>query len=80
MNPARDFGPKMFARLAGWVKLRLPAVGAFLTSGAAVWPHRRRHSGRVCLSQILWPMLPCDTCVVEEGLHRDHTTKCFAVI
>lgn len=81
MNPARDFGPKMFAGLAGWgeiaftggrdipyftVPLFGPIVGAIL--GAFAY---RKFIGR---------HLPCDICVVEEGLHRGHTTKCFAVI
>ncbi len=67
MNPARDFGPKMFAGLAGWgeiaftggrdipyflVPLFGPIVGAIL--GAFAY---RKFIGR---------HLPCDTCVVEE--------------
>ncbi len=81
MNPARDFGPKMFAGLAGWGEIAFTGGRDIPYFGAAVWPHRRRHSGRVCLSQIYWPSFAVRYLRRgREGLHRDHTTKCFAVI
>ncbi len=68
MNPARDFGPKVFARLAGWGQCRLyrrqrhsllpwcrfsaPIVGAIV--------------GAFAYRKLIGRHLPCDICVVEE--------------
>lgn len=67
MNPARDFGPKVFAWLAGWgdiaftggretpyflVPLFAPVVGAAL--------------GAFSYRKLIGHHLPCDVCMVEE--------------
>ncbi len=51
MNPARDFLLKIRRASMAGVKLRLPAVETFPLP-ALFHSHRRRHSGRFCLSQI----------------------------
>ena len=68
MNPARDFGPKLFTWFAGWgniamtggrdipyfiVPIIAPLLGACL--GAAIYHF------------LLANNLPCDTCVEEEN-------------
>ncbi len=67
MNPARDFGPKVFAWLAGWgnvaftcgrrhslflVLLFGPIVGAIV--------------GAFAYRKLIGRHLPCDICVVEK--------------
>ena len=68
MNPARDFGPKLFAWFAGWgdiamtggrdipyfiVPIIAPIVGA--CAGAAVYRY------------LIGKNLPCNTCKLEEN-------------
>lgn len=82
MNPARDFGPKVFAWLAGWgnvaftggrdipyflVPLFGPIVGAIV--------------GAFAYRKLIGRHLPCDICVVEEKETTTPSgTKSFAVI
>ncbi|MBJ7221562.1 MULTISPECIES: propanediol diffusion facilitator PduF [unclassified Brenneria] len=68
MNPARDFGPKLFSFLAGWgnvamtggrdipyfiIPIVAPIIGACL--------------GAACYRYLIGKNLPCNTCVVEDG-------------
>ncbi len=66
MNPARDFGPKVFAWLAAGAMSPLPAAETFLTSWCRFRPYRWRDCRCICLPQTDWSHLPCDICVVEE--------------
>lgn len=67
MNPARDFGPKLFAWMAGWgdiamtggrdipyfiVPIIAPLIGA--CAGAAIYKY------------LIGKNLPCNTCKIEE--------------
>ncbi len=67
MNPARDFGPKIFAFFAGWGKMAMtggrdipyfivpiiaPVIGACL--------------GAACYSYLIGKNLPCNTCKTDE--------------
>ncbi len=68
MNPARDFGPKLFTWLAGWgnvaltggrdipyvfVPLLAPIVGACL--------------GALCYRSLIGRNLPCDVCITDDA-------------
>ena len=73
MNPARDFGPKVFAWLAGW--------GNVAFTGAAFWPYRWRDCRCICLSQTDWsPFALRYLCCGRKGDHSSFRTKSFAVI
>ncbi|XPE25223.1 MIP/aquaporin family protein [Shigella sonnei] len=66
MNPARDFGPKVFAWLAGWAMSPLPAAETFLLPGAAFGPIVGAIVGAFAYRKLIGRHLPCDICVVEE--------------
>lgn len=67
LNPARDFGPKLFAYLAGWGKVAftgardipyflVPIFGPIIGAGLGAFGYRT----------LIGRHLPCDTCVREE--------------
>ncbi len=83
MNPARDIGPKAFARLAGWGNVAFTGgkdIPYF--PGAAVRTGGRRGAGRIQLPQIHWP--PSALRHLRRGRKRIRffrvATKSFAVI
>ena len=68
LNPARDFGPKLFAYLAGWGKVAftgardipyfLVPIFAPIVCGLGAFGYRA----------LIGRHLPCDVCVTEEEL------------
>ncbi|MGU0016695.1 aquaporin [Escherichia coli] len=66
MNPARDFGPKVFAWLAGWACRLYRRQRHSLLPGAAFGPIVGAIVGAFAYRKLIGRHLPCDICVVEE--------------
>ncbi|UMX91972.1 aquaporin [Escherichia coli] len=67
MNPARDFGPKVFARLAGWGNVAFTGSrDIHPLPGAAFGPIVGAIVGAFAYRKLIGRHLPCDICVVEE--------------
>ena len=67
MNPARDFGPKVFAWLAGWGNVAFTGgrdIPYF--HGAFFRPIVSAIVGAFAYRKLIGRHLPCDICVVEE--------------
>ncbi len=82
MNPARDFGPKVFALAGGLGQCRLYRRQRHsLLPGAAFWPYRWRDCRCICLPQTDWsPFALRYLCCGRKGDHNSFRTKSFAVI
>lgn len=82
MNPARDFGPKVFAWLAGWGNVAFTGgrdIPYFLVP--LFRPYRWRDCRCICLPQTDWsPFALRYLCCGRKGNHNSFRTKSFAVI
>lgn len=68
MNPARDFGPKFFAFLAGWDTMALTGGRAFpYVFVPIIGPIIGGCLGALCYKKLIGLNLPCEACAIPEG-------------
>ncbi len=81
MNPARDFGPKVFARLAGWGNVAFTGGRDIPYFRCRFWPYRWRDCRCICLPQTDWsPFAFAISVLWKKGDHNSFRNKSFAVI